>query len=98
MTVDVVRAKRFLDPVRIVFFVASQVLERRWQVAPGIVRIECEQYIGADRFARRAHTRFFFRRGKAPHLQLDRFEAEPHVPSHLGAQFLGGFAIEVIPA
>ena len=98
VVVDVVRAERLLDPVRVVRLVATHELQRRRQVLPGVVRIEHQQHVVADRLTRGADARLFAGQVVTPDLDLHGLESPRDIAGDFLGQLLRCLAFEVIAA
>src|SRR6185312_5653477 len=62
MVLDVIGTKRFLDPVRMVFFETSAVEQRGWQIQPCVVDVHHQLNVRTGGFAGDADALFFLRR------------------------------------
>ena len=98
MVVDVIGTERLLDPVRIKLLVHIHVALRGHHIRPGVVGVEHEQGLVANRGTRGSDACFFLFRAQPTYLHFHRLEPGIDVTGQLVAQHRRRLAFEIVTA
>ena len=98
MVLNVIGAKRFFDPVGIVFLKATAVEQCRGQISPGVVDVHHQVDVGTDCLARSTDAHFFLSGREPTDFDLYRAKSLLHPRRNFLSQMLRTFTLEVVSA